>query len=147
MAIDQHGGAEVPVQAGKQPPQRPVVGLVEALDAPQRIVDRNALVVDFLGVADHPRHRAEATGDPHRAGIGEGRQPAFEHARIELVGLAIDVDETAREMRAHHRIAALDHARDQLVDKAVLGAAQAWRYRAGRLPGNRAGRSSRCGVN
>ena len=90
----------------------------------KRVVDRDALVVDFLGVADHPRHGAKPAGDPHRAGIGEGGQPALEHARIELVGLAVDVDIAAREMRPHQRIAALDHAGDQFVDEAVLGAAQ-----------------------
>ena len=102
MAVDQHGGAEIAVQLGEQAPQRAVIGLVEALDAGERIVHRNALVVDFLGVADHPRHGAEPAGHPHRAGIGEGGQAALEHARIELIGLAIDVDKTAREMRAHH---------------------------------------------
>ena len=90
----------------------------------QRVVDRDALVVDFLGVADHPRHGAQPAGHPHRAGIGEGGQAALEHARIELVGLAVDVHEAAREMRAHQRKAVLHHAGDQLVDEAVLRAPQ-----------------------
>ena len=124
MAVDQDGGAEIAMQLGEQSPQRAVIGLVEALDAGERIVHRDALVVDFLCVADHPRHGAEPARHPHRAGIGEGGQTALEHARIELVGLAIDVDKAAREMRAHHRKAALDHAGDQVVDEAVLGAAQ-----------------------
>ena len=101
-----------------------MIGLVEALDPAQRVVDRDALVVDFLRVADHPRDGAEPARDPHRAGIGERRQPAVEHARIELVGLAVDVDVAAREMRAHQRIAALHHAGDQFVDEGVLRAAQ-----------------------
>ena len=33
---------------GEQPAQRAVIGLVEPLDAPQRVVDRNALGVDLL---------------------------------------------------------------------------------------------------
>ncbi len=118
MAIDQNGGAEVAVQLGEQAPQRPMIRLVEAFDAAQGVVHRNALVVDFLRVADHPRHGAQAPGHPHRAGIGKGRKPALEHARIKLVGLAVDVDKTAREMRAHHGKAARNHAGNQVVDEA-----------------------------
>ena len=33
MAIDQHGGAEIPVQAGKQTAQGAVIRLVQALDS------------------------------------------------------------------------------------------------------------------
>jgi hypothetical protein len=90
--------------SGEQPAQRAVIGLVQALDARQRIVHRDALVVDFLGVADHPRHRAEAARHPHRTGIGERGKAALEHARIELIGLAVHVHEATREMRAHQRM-------------------------------------------
>ncbi len=113
------------MQLGEKPPQSPVIGLVQALDALQRIVDRNAPVVDFLRVADHARNRPQAAGNAHRARIGEGGQAAVEHARIELVGLAVDVNEAAREMGAHQRIAALDDAGDQIVDEAIFGTAQA----------------------
>src|SRR5665647_2557893 len=124
MAIDQHGGAEIVVQPGEQPAQRAVIGLVQALNPPQRVVDRNALIIDFLGVANHPRHGSQAPRHPHRAGIGERGQPAVEHARIEFVGLAVHVHEAAREMRAHQRIALANHAGDQGVDEAVLRPAQ-----------------------
>ncbi len=124
MAVDQHRGAEVPVHAREQPPQRPMVGLVQPLDAPDGVVDRNALAVDFLGVAHHAGHRAESARHPHGAGIGEGREPAVEHARVELVGLAVHVDIAAREMRVHQRIAAPNDAERELVDEAVLGPAQ-----------------------
>jgi hypothetical protein len=106
VAIDQHGGAEIAMQPHEQAPQGAVIGLVQGVDAVQRFGDRDALIVDFLGVADHARDGAESAGDPHRAGIGERRQPAVEHARIEFVGLAVDVDIAAREMRAHDRVAA-----------------------------------------
>ena len=53
----------------------------------------------------------------------EGSRPV-EHARIELIGLAVDVHIAARKMGAHQRIAAPDHADDQLVHEGVLGAAQ-----------------------
>ncbi len=112
------------MQAHEHPPQCPMVGLVEALDAPQRFRDRNALIVNFLRVADHARDRAQAPGNPHRARIGEGRQSAVEHPRIEFVRLAIDVDVAPREMRPHQRMAAGDDACNQLVDERVLGTSQ-----------------------
>ncbi len=124
MAVDQDGGAEVAVQPHEK---RAAARDDRACRGPrsgQRVVDRDALVVDFLGVADHARHRAEPAGDPHRAGIGERGKSPVEHPRVELVGLAVDVDKAAREMRPHQRIAVLDHAGDQLADEAVLGAAQ-----------------------
>ena len=124
MAVDQHRRPELAVNLGHQPAEQPVIGLVEPLDPPQRVVDRDALVVDLLGVADHAGDRAEAAGDPHRAGVGEGRQPALEHARVELVGFPVDVDEAAREMGPHQRMAALHDAEQQFVDEAVLRAPQ-----------------------
>ncbi len=104
-----------------------------------RVIDRDALAVDFLGVADHPRDRAEAAGDPHRAGIGERGQAAVEHARIELIGLAVDVDIAAREVRPHQRVAACHDAEDQLIDEGILGAPQRRRHRAGRSSRNARG--------
>ena len=124
MAIDQNRGAEFVVQPHEHAAQRAMIGLIEPVDPAHRFRNRNALIVDFLGVADHARHGAEPAGDPHRAGIGEGRQPAVEHARVELVGLAVDVDIAAREMRPHHRMAAADHALDQFADEGIFGAAQ-----------------------
>ena len=121
------------MHAGEQPAQRAMIGLVEILDAAERVIDRDALVVDFLRVADHARDGAEPAGDPHRTGVGKRRQPALEHARIELVGLAVDVDEAAREMRPHQRIAARHHAEREIVDEAVLGAAQGRQVEPGAL--------------
>ena len=71
MAIDQHCRAEVAVRAGDQPAQRAVVGLVQPLDTGQRFVDRNALIVDLVGVSDNARDRSQSAGHPHRPGIGE----------------------------------------------------------------------------
>ena len=67
----------------------------------RRLFDRDPAAIDFLSVADDARDRAEPAGDPHRARIGEGRKAAVEHARIELVGLAVD----DRERRAGKRAA------------------------------------------
>jgi hypothetical protein len=71
MAIDQHGGTKLPVEAGKQASQCAVIGLVKALDSPERIIDRDALVVNFLRVPDHSRHGSQAACHPHRTGVGE----------------------------------------------------------------------------
>jgi len=95
-----------------------------AADTAQYLVDGKPLAIDFLPVADHARDGAETAGDPHRARVGERGQAAVEHARIELVGLAVDVDIAAREMRPHQRIAALNDAESKLVHKTVLGAAK-----------------------
>src|SRR5689334_9847222 len=100
-----------------------MVGLVQTLDPPQCIVDRDALIVDFLRIANHPGNGSEAPGDPHRAGVGKRWKTALEHARVEFVRLAIYVDEATREVRAHHRVAASHYARDEFVDEAVLRAA------------------------
>ena len=124
MAVDQRRGPEFVVDVGEQFSQRPVIRLVQAFDPPQRVIDGKPLVVDFLGIADHPRHGAEPARDPHRTGIGEGGQPPLEHARIELVRLAVDVDIAAREMHAHQRLAAADHPADELVDEGILRTAQ-----------------------
>ena len=147
MAIDQDGGAEIAVQPHEYAPQHAMIGLIEAVDPAQRLADRNALVVDFLGVADHARHSAEPAGDPHRAGIGERWQPAVEHPRIEFVGLAVDVDIAAREMRSHDRVAARDHAGDQFVDEAILGAAQRRQVEARGQQELAADRCARYGAN
>ena len=147
VAVDQHGGAEIAVHAGQQAPQRAVIGLVEPLDAAQRIVDRDALVVDLLRVADHARDRAEPARDPHRAGIGERGQAAVEHARVELVGLAVHVDIAAREMRPHQRVAARHHAGDQVVDEAVLRAAQGREIEPGGLQEGAGIDAARCAAN
>jgi hypothetical protein len=74
MAIHQDHGAERLMRLVDQPPQRAVIGLVERLDPPQRVVDIEPLAIDLLAVADHARDGAEAAGDPHRAGIGKARQ-------------------------------------------------------------------------
>ena len=124
MAIHHDHGAERLVRLVDQPPQRAVVGLVQRLDPAERVVDRQPLAIDLLAVADHARNGAEPAGHPHRARIGKARQPAVEHPRIELVGLAVDVDIGAREMHPHGRKAAIAQPLDQFVHEQILGAAQ-----------------------
>ena len=89
------------------------------------------LVVDLLGLADHARDRAEPAGDPDRAGVDKVGQGVCEHHRIELIGLAVDVEIGARKVGAHQRHAIADHAGEHLVDIAVFGAAQGVRVELG----------------
>ena len=67
---------------------------------------------------------AEAAGDPHRAGVGEARQPPGEHPGVELVGLAVHVDIGTGEIHRHHGKAAIAQMADQLVHERILGPAQ-----------------------
>ena len=127
-----------------QPPQRPVIRLVERLDPPQRVVDGKPLAIDFLPVADHARDGAEAAGDPHRAGIGEARQASGEHARIELIGLAVHIDIGAGEIDPDRRKAPFAQVSDQFVHERILGAAQRGKVDPGRV--EKFGRIDRAGM-
>src|SRR4029079_7564760 len=85
MAINQHRCAEIAMQSAEKPAQSPMIRFVQAFDALQGVIDRNALVVDFLGVANHSCDRSKASSDTHRPGIGKRRQTAVEHPRLEVV--------------------------------------------------------------
>src|SRR6516164_4596789 len=97
-----------------------MVGLVEALDSIEGVVNGYALIVDVWGIADDTRDGSKPACHPHRARIGKGRQTSLEHPRIELIGFAVDVHVTAGEMRAHHRVAAFNDAEHEFVDKGVF---------------------------
>lgn len=124
VAIDEDRVAELPGGALDEAAQHPVIGLVEPLDARDRLLDGDAAGIDLLPVGDDARHRAEPARHPHRARVGEGRKPPVEHARIELEGLAVHVEEGPREVRAHQRRAEADDAGEEPLDMRVLGAAQ-----------------------
>jgi hypothetical protein len=132
VAVDQYGSAEIAVDPREQAPQRAVVGLVQGLDAPDSVIDRQPLPIDLLRIADHPRHGAEPACHSHGSGVGEGGQPALEHARIELVGLTVNVHIAARKVRPHQGVAVRDDAADELIDEGVLGTAQGRDVQAGR---------------
>jgi hypothetical protein len=124
MAIDQQCLAKSPVSAGDDPPQGAMIRLVDGVDARHRLLDRQPACIDLLRLADHARHGSKPAGDPHRTGVGEGRQAAVEHARIEFIGLAVHIHHRARKMRPEQRHAALDHALEQGIDIGILGAPQ-----------------------
>ena len=87
------------VGVDEQLAERPVVGLVDRIDPLQAFVDGERTGVDLLAFGDDAGNRAEAAGDADRADVGVGRQAAGEHLRVELVGLAVDVEPGAREIR------------------------------------------------
>ena len=76
MAVDQDRQAESDMRLRQQPPQRVVVGPVDALDPREPLLDRQRALVDVGGVADDARDGAEPAGDAKRTHIGVGRQPA-----------------------------------------------------------------------
>ncbi len=91
------------------------------------------LLVDRLRVADHSRNRAEADGDPQRAGVGVIGQRTVENLRVEFVGLAIDVEIGARKQSPQQRRAEPDAGQEQFVDEGVLGAPEGQRVEPGRF--------------
>jgi hypothetical protein len=124
MAIDQDGVPEDLGRAANEKAKRPVIGLVEPFDPVQRLVDGEAGAIDLLPVGHDPRDRAEPAGHAHRARVGEGRQAAVEHARVELVGLPVEVQIGARKAGGHERRAQIRHRSEQLVHEGILGAPQ-----------------------
>ncbi len=124
MAIHYDHGSERLMRLVDQPPQRAVIGLVERLYPCKGVVDRKALAIDFLAVTDHARDGAEPTSHPHRSRIGEARQAPRKHARIEFVGLAVNIDIGAGKVDRHGGKSAIAQAGDQLVHERILGAAQ-----------------------
>ncbi len=93
-------------------------------DSRQSFRDLNPPRVDRLSIADDPWDRPEPGGDPQGAGIGEVGQRPVEHLRIELVGLAVDVEKGAGKVRAQHRRPERDAGQEQVIDESVLGPAQ-----------------------
>ena len=102
-----------------------MVGLVEVVDALQRFLHGHALGVDLLAVADDARDGSEPTGDANRARVDIGRQPAVEHARVELVGFSIEVEIGAWEMRPKQRRPERHRRAEQVVHESVFGPSQA----------------------
>ncbi len=91
-----------------------MIGLIELVDAGERLLDLQPSAIDFLRIADDAGNRPESAGDPHGARIGEDRQPPVEHARIELIGLAVQIEIGTRKTGADQWRAMLHHAGKQL---------------------------------
>ncbi len=124
MAVDQKGGAELlrrPVHQGFQPS---VIGLVIGFDPRQPFGKRNAVAIDRPALGNHAGDDPEAAGDAQRARIGVGGRRLVEQLRIEFVGLAIDVEESARKISAKQGRAMQRRGGEQIVDHHVFRTAQ-----------------------
>ena len=135
------------LRLGEQLLQRGVVGRIEPVDALQRGADRERLAIDLVGLRDDARDGAKAADHPHRLGIGIMRQPLAEQDRIELVGLAIDVEIGPREMGIEQGRAQIGHEAEKLLDIGILRAPEASANRAWRRPERPADRPGRYGAN
>ena len=85
---------------------------------------RHPAAVDRLAARRDARDHAEAGGDAGGAVVERPRQRAFEHGRVEFVGLAVGIDVGARETRREQGHAERRCGAKQLVDEGVLGPAQ-----------------------
>lgn len=107
-----------------------MIGLVDRLDALERLLDRKTATIYFHILGDEARHGAEAAGDAHRTDIGVRRQGAVEHARVEFVGFAVYVQEGTREMRPEQGRPQKRGAAEQFIDEMVFGTANGMRIEA-----------------
>ena len=125
VAVDQQAMAEIGAGLGDQRGQRIVERLPAGADPPLRVGERQLVAVDRLAGGHDAGDRAQPRADPGAGGVDPGRQPVGEHRRIELPRLAIGIAPGAREGGGEQRGAVLRRRGEQLVDEAVLAAAQA----------------------
>ena len=99
MAVHEDGNPKTAMRIRDQTSQRVVEGMIEALDAQHRNVDRQALRINVFAVGDQSRDGAEATGHAGRLRVGTVRQGATDEARIKFKGFPVDVEIGTRELR------------------------------------------------
>ena len=138
MAIDQQTAAKPRFGFVDKPPQCPVIRAMEAVDAALGLGEGQLAGVDFLAARDDAGNRAEPRAYPRRGPVDKGRQCVGEHRGVELIGLAVDVEISARKAGREQRRAQLRCSGKQFVDKAVFGTPQ--RQRIEPRPGNELGR-------
>src|SRR6266481_753779 len=95
---------------------RPIV----AFDPVPHLRKAELLCVNFLAAGDEPGNRTEAHEDSRRTGINESRQCVAEHARIEFVSFAIDIDIGPRKAGREKWCPETRCCGKQFVDEAVL---------------------------
>ena len=123
MPIDEKRDAEGRARARCSSRRSPVWnGLCSVSMRSKASVTGNAPPIDVLPVGDDARNGAEPGRDAHRACIGEAGKRPLDQARIELVGLAVDVEIGARKAGMDERNAALGRGRQQEIDEGILGA-------------------------
>ena len=80
-----------------------MIGLVELIDAQQRIGEAQLARIDVFAGRDDARDGAEPDLDARRAAVDIVGQRILEHRRVELEGLAVRVEIGAREPGAQQR--------------------------------------------
>src|SRR5438094_2481359 len=76
--------------------------------------------VNFLAAGDEPSNRAETHANSRRTGINKPRQRVAEHARIEFVSFAVDIDIGPRKASREQWCPEARCRGKQFVDEAVL---------------------------
>ena len=99
MTIDQQIAAEQCLGFLDQPAQDLMIRMIKAFDAPARLCKAELAGIDLLAIGDDPGDGAQTHAHPRRPGVDEFRQRVGKHRRIELIGLAVDVEIGARKPR------------------------------------------------
>ena len=101
-----------------------MVGLVIGVDPREPFGKRNTVAIDRPALGNDAGDGPQPPGDAQRARIGVGGRRLVEQFRVEFVGLAIDVEESARKIGAKQGRAMQRRGGEQVVDRHVLGTAQ-----------------------
>jgi hypothetical protein len=88
-----------------------------------RFGEGQLLGIDLGAVANDARDRAEPRGDAWAATVDEAGERRVEHRGVKLIGFAIGIDISAREVRFDQRRAESWSRSKNLVDETVFGAA------------------------
>ena len=99
-----------------------MIRLVKPLDTVERIDRRDTAAIDVQIFGNDAGHRAKPARDAHGPGIGMRRQRPIEHARIEFIWLAVDVDIGSREMRHQKRRTNRRRTGVKLIDEMIFRA-------------------------
>ena len=124
MAVDQDGNAEFAHARFHQLVQCGVIRLVQLADAVQCDAETKRLSIDFFGLGNDPRDRAQSAHHANRLGICIARQGLRNQRGVELIRFSIDVKVGARKMCVHQRCAMRDHRCEQLFHESVLRSPQ-----------------------
>src|SRR5262245_29174869 len=120
MAIDEDGHSEnAPCPFDKLRKAR-MIRLVELLDSFDRLFDRHAPGINLLRLRCDPGDGPEPACDTQRPRVGKRWQHAVEHARIEFVGLAIEIEIGAGKAGLNERRSELRYAAKQEIDESVF---------------------------
>ncbi len=93
---------------------------VELLDPGEHARQAQPVGIDLFAVGDDPGDRSEAARDADGLGVGVSRQRLVDEFRIELVGLAVEIEVGTGKTGADQRRAELRDRLEQKIDEAIL---------------------------